>query len=177
MLDDAQVERYARHILLPEVGGRGQARLLAARIAVLGDTAVARVARDLVARSGATVSDQAEPSDAIVATGGLAPTAVGNGGRPTVLDRAAAGRARVVLLRGSPCVACVDDDETAGSPLGPAPGAALASVTGAYAVTLALGALLGRPGGSVLHDVDLDWVALGGRPLSGPGCVTCRTTT
>jgi adenylyltransferase/sulfurtransferase len=34
MLTDAQVRRYARHILLPEVGGRGQERLLAARCTV-----------------------------------------------------------------------------------------------------------------------------------------------
>ncbi|VBB68973.1 Sulfur carrier protein adenylyltransferase ThiF [invertebrate metagenome] len=33
---EAQVQRYARHILLPEVGGIGQARLLAARVLVVG---------------------------------------------------------------------------------------------------------------------------------------------
>jgi hypothetical protein len=33
-LTDAQIRRYARHILLPEVGGTGQARLLAARVRV-----------------------------------------------------------------------------------------------------------------------------------------------
>ncbi|MBI4185160.1 MAG: molybdopterin-synthase adenylyltransferase MoeB [Proteobacteria bacterium] len=33
---DAQVHRYARHILLPEVGGEGQARLLASRVLVIG---------------------------------------------------------------------------------------------------------------------------------------------
>ena len=33
---DDQVERYARHILLPEVGGTGQAKLLAARVLVVG---------------------------------------------------------------------------------------------------------------------------------------------
>lgn len=31
-----QIRRYARHILLPEVGGTGQARLLAARVLVIG---------------------------------------------------------------------------------------------------------------------------------------------
>jgi adenylyltransferase/sulfurtransferase len=34
MLRDDQVRRYARHILLPELGGRGQERLLAAAVAV-----------------------------------------------------------------------------------------------------------------------------------------------
>ena len=35
-LRDDQLRRYARHILLPEVGGAGQARLLAARVLVVG---------------------------------------------------------------------------------------------------------------------------------------------
>ena len=33
---DEQVERYARHIVLPEVGGTGQARLLESRVLVVG---------------------------------------------------------------------------------------------------------------------------------------------
>jgi len=33
---EAQIHRYARHILLPEVGGEGQARLLAAKVLVIG---------------------------------------------------------------------------------------------------------------------------------------------
>ncbi len=35
-ISDTQVERYARHILLPEIGGAGQARLLAAKVLVVG---------------------------------------------------------------------------------------------------------------------------------------------
>lgn len=33
---DEQINRYARHILLPEVGGEGQARLLGAKVLVVG---------------------------------------------------------------------------------------------------------------------------------------------
>ncbi|MCK5445334.1 MAG: ThiF family adenylyltransferase, partial [Rhodospirillaceae bacterium] len=33
---DQQVERYARHILLPQVGGVGQAKLLGAKVLVVG---------------------------------------------------------------------------------------------------------------------------------------------
>jgi len=35
-LSDEQVERYSRHILLPEIGGAGQARLLQAKVLVAG---------------------------------------------------------------------------------------------------------------------------------------------
>lgn len=35
-LADDQLERYARHIVLPEIGGAGQARLLASHVAVIG---------------------------------------------------------------------------------------------------------------------------------------------
>ncbi len=33
---DEQIERYARHIILPEVGGEGQAKLLQSRVLVIG---------------------------------------------------------------------------------------------------------------------------------------------
>lgn len=36
MLGNAQIERYSRQIILPEVGGRGQQILLGARVAILG---------------------------------------------------------------------------------------------------------------------------------------------
>ncbi|HWW65118.1 MAG TPA: molybdopterin-synthase adenylyltransferase MoeB [Sphingomonadaceae bacterium] len=35
-LSAAQLDRYARHIILPEVGGAGQMRLLSARVAIIG---------------------------------------------------------------------------------------------------------------------------------------------
>lgn len=36
MLSDAELDRYARHIVLPQIGGAGQARLKAAHVAVIG---------------------------------------------------------------------------------------------------------------------------------------------
>src|SRR3546814_576751 len=35
-LSDEQLDRYARHIILKEIGGAGQARLLESRVAVIG---------------------------------------------------------------------------------------------------------------------------------------------
>jgi len=52
MLSDAQIERYGRQILLPEVGGRGQERLLAARVAVAGAGPAAVAAVTLLGRAG-----------------------------------------------------------------------------------------------------------------------------
>jgi len=57
MLTDAEIERYARQVVLPEVGGRGQERLLASRVAVLGDGSASRHAADLLRRAGVTVTD------------------------------------------------------------------------------------------------------------------------
>ena len=57
MLSDTEIERYARHVVLPEVGGRGQERLLASRVAVLGDGPASRHAADLLRRAGVTVTD------------------------------------------------------------------------------------------------------------------------
>jgi molybdopterin-synthase adenylyltransferase len=36
MLSDAELDRYARHIVLPQIGGAGQARLKAAHVAIIG---------------------------------------------------------------------------------------------------------------------------------------------
>ena len=36
MLSEEELERYARHIVLPEVGGAGQQKLKAAKVLVIG---------------------------------------------------------------------------------------------------------------------------------------------
>src|ERR1700758_4184636 len=51
-LNDEQLERYARHIVLREVGGAGQAKLLAARVLVIGAGGVGRPAILYLAAAG-----------------------------------------------------------------------------------------------------------------------------
>src|SRR5437763_1961527 len=58
-LTDEQIDRYSRQIILPEVGGRGQERLLAARVLVAGDDAAADAAVTLLGRAGGGTLDLA----------------------------------------------------------------------------------------------------------------------
>jgi len=51
-LTEQQVERYSRHILLPEIGGRGQQRLLEAKILVAGAGALGSPAALYLAAAG-----------------------------------------------------------------------------------------------------------------------------
>ena len=44
MLEDAQIERYSRQIILPQVGGKGQEKLLRSRVYVDGDGLLATAA-------------------------------------------------------------------------------------------------------------------------------------
>lgn len=53
MLTDAQLDRYARHIVLKEIGGEGQRRLLAAGIAVIGAGGIGSPAIQYLAAAGA----------------------------------------------------------------------------------------------------------------------------
>ncbi|CAA9539883.1 MAG: Molybdopterin biosynthesis protein [uncultured Sphingomonadaceae bacterium] len=52
MLTDEQLDRYARHIVLKEVGGGGQRRLLEARVAVVGAGGIGSPAIQYLAAAG-----------------------------------------------------------------------------------------------------------------------------
>lgn len=52
MLTDAQLERYARHIVLKEIGGAGQARLLSAHVALIGAGGIGSPAIQYLAAAG-----------------------------------------------------------------------------------------------------------------------------
>ncbi len=81
-LDDEQIERYSRQLILQEVGPRGQERLLAARVAVVGtDGAAERVVAHLAAAGVGTIVaapalrgaiDPAQPDCAFTALGDAA---------------------------------------------------------------------------------------------------------
>jgi hypothetical protein len=49
---DDQIRRYARHILLPDVGGIGQAQLLAATARIEGDDPASAIAATYLAAGG-----------------------------------------------------------------------------------------------------------------------------
>ena len=51
-LSDAQLERYARHIVLKEIGGAGQARLLASHVAIIGAGGIGCPALQALAGAG-----------------------------------------------------------------------------------------------------------------------------
>src|SRR3954471_9278025 len=51
-LSDAQLERYARHIVLKEIGGEGQRKLLAATVAIIGAGGIGSPAIQYLAASG-----------------------------------------------------------------------------------------------------------------------------
>lgn len=51
-LGDAELERYARHIVLPQIGGPGQRRLKSARVALVGAGAIGSAALPALAAAG-----------------------------------------------------------------------------------------------------------------------------
>ena len=160
MLSDAQIERWSRQILVPEVGGRGQARLCAARVEVVGggEGPTALVA-ELVERAGPSVTvveAASEQADVMVAWGTAArphqPSIAG-----AVIGTVYAARAVVTAVTTAPCTACV---ALHALPLRDArTGTALAPVTGRIAATVAVAEvvrLLLDPGtGGRTHHIDL----------------------
>ncbi len=59
MLSEAQIQRFSRQILLREVGGVGQERLLATPVSVAGEGGAFEVARRTLLAGGSPLSDVA----------------------------------------------------------------------------------------------------------------------
>jgi len=104
MLSDADVERYARQVIVPEIGARGQARLLAARVVVRGDGPLVARTADLLQRAGVTPTDDPHGADAAVLLGAYDP-AVGT--MPVVVATLTGRAATLMVLPQGGCTACV----------------------------------------------------------------------
>lgn len=72
MLDDTDIDRYSRQILLPEIGGKGQLRLRQSSVVVIGEEAAAIAALYLAAAGIGRVATRLSAA----ATHGLPPHAL-----------------------------------------------------------------------------------------------------
>jgi molybdopterin/thiamine biosynthesis adenylyltransferase len=163
-LTDAAVERYSRQILLPEVGGRGQERLCAARALLTGTGPAAEFAASLLVRAGVRVDRAAGERDTL---------SIALAGRDAVLARRHGTRALVLTLTGRPCLHCV-------GPSGPAPDDAASAdpaadqVVGALAAGEAVRLALGLAPAGRVQRVDLAAACAEPAPLpSTAGCARC----
>lgn len=141
-LTEAELRRYSRQILLREVGGRGQARLLATRFLVDGDSALTELAVSYLERAGARVE-----SAVLGAPTGFTILAIAS---PSEAEsEAAAERPRLwAVSQGERCAVGVGEatlaSEVAGW-VGPGLGGGAAFLTAASALSLlALMQALGR---------------------------------
>jgi len=176
MLNDAQIERWSRQILLPDVGGRGQLRLLAARVAVLGDGSGAEAAADLLRRAGVPVARGTAAADAEVVVDladGDAVAGAAHPGTPLVRGRVAGAGGWVVTAVGRPCGLCAPSP---GPSMG-VPGSLLAAPAALVLASLVaaevLRILLTRPAGGRRHTFDLDAGTFTSKALVGDGCAAC----
>lgn len=56
MLSREQVKRYARQLLIPEIGGRGQEKLLASKVLIVGAGGLGSPAVEYLASAGVGLS-------------------------------------------------------------------------------------------------------------------------
>ena len=164
MLTDAQVERYSRQIILPEVGARGQERLLAARVAVHGDGAAAATATTLLAGAGLTLVGGPGADVAVV----FAADRIGS--TPAVVGLLGARVVVATLLRGS-CLACFADAIPGAPPRGTH---AAAMALGALAANEAIRVLLTAPTRSRLTILDVERGTAVVKEIEPVGCRLCK---
>jgi hypothetical protein len=174
-LTDDQIERWSRQILLPEVGGRGQLRLLAARVAIPGAGPVVTWTADLLRRAGITVDAGIDDADLLVDLDGgtvLARRALARG-IPLVRGRLGASGGTIDTLVGRPCGLCAPVEA---QPTGAAHETLAAAVTqslGSLVAAEVLRVLLLGAAGGRRQQIDLDAGRFAGQPLATAGCAAC----
>jgi hypothetical protein len=171
MLTDAQVERYARQIVLPQVGGQGQARLLASHVVLVGDGDACRRVGDLLARAGVRLCDATTDGLATLLfdlrLDGTGPTPAWDG--PVVRARLEGAQALLTLLPAFPCCACPPDDAPRATRTD-APGTCAAHALAALAATEGLLALLDPSRPPRRYVVDTFTGTFRSEPLSRARC-------
>lgn len=198
-LSDAQIERYSRQILLPEIGGRGQERLLGARIALAGSDRAAVAAATLLGRAGVgtldllrdmpdlpelspdcratrhTRLDDAPSPDVSIDLGRDRARTTGH--RPLLVGGLDGTRAALLTLVERPCAACAPADifpPPSTSDDGPFTSSA-ALALGALAATEAMRVLVLSPRRGRRVVMDMASGTVEARELEAtPGCDACR---
>jgi hypothetical protein len=171
MLTDAQIERWSRQILLPDVGGRGQARLLAARVAMAGGGPDAVHAADLLRRAGVTVAPAVVDADVLVDLDDDRPRSAAR--TPLVRGRLAGAAGSVTTLVGRPCGLCAPVDPIVAPSTGRILAAPAARVLAALVAAEVLRVLLAPPVAGRRQAFDLLAGTFTGERLAGGGCVAC----
>jgi molybdopterin/thiamine biosynthesis adenylyltransferase len=180
-LSDAQIDRWSRQILLPQVGGRGQQRLLAARVGMARtgrDHPLAAPVADLLARAGVDAAPGRLPPqpDLLIDLAGDAPADAAVAAHVPLVRGACRGPAASVLtLVGRPCASCAPgeaepQDGPAGDPLAGAAVAACAALVAAEALRV----LLERPRAGRRQRIDLRHGTFVSESLETSGCARCR---
>ncbi len=162
MLADALVERYSRQILLAEVGGRGQERLLGSRVTIAGDDDAAGFAATLVRAAGALVT---------MASGAPGRIDVDAARAGAVVGRWHGCSGTVVTLVGRPCGRCLDPSVLALPAAGS--GSEAAQSVAALVAGETLRVLLGLATEGRIQRLDIERGTFDGQTLSGPGCGAC----
>jgi hypothetical protein len=180
MLSDDQIERWSRQILLPEVGGRGQLRLLEARVGVTGGGPGAARCVDLLERAGVRVADGVPDGvdvlvdlDADDRSGAVLARRAVALGVPLIRGRHAGAGATVETLVGRPCGCCVSAERASA---GGDPDGLAATAEQAWAALLAaevLATLLEPPSRGRRQRFDLSRGDFTGGPLVADGCAVC----
>lgn len=126
-MTEEQIRRYSRHIILPEVGGKGQKKLLASKILIFGLTGPGSTAALYLAASGVGGLGLADPIGSVLEAADLETS--------ILFDQAGLGSERLALA-GSALGDLNPGVTVETLPLGPRPWAELTSLASGYQAVL-----------------------------------------